>query len=177
MRILIVGADSPCSFIVARCLAARGDVRLYGIGDRISPVLRLGNTFRALQSGVCAEDTESWYKATSEAIARWRIEVVLPIDERANYLLAVRRSNDLPSGVAVVPTPPPESIEIARDKRRFVGFLRQERLPHPPTFRPDFDEDLVRATLPAPFLIKPAISPGGGFGIERAQPSRHDPVS
>ena len=46
LNVLIVDADARETLLVARCLAASGAAALYGVGEKIGPVVRYGRSFR-----------------------------------------------------------------------------------------------------------------------------------
>ena len=59
MNVLIVDADAPEGFIVARCLAASGAVALYGVGEAIGPVQKYGGSFKAVRDVGVAGESEA----------------------------------------------------------------------------------------------------------------------
>lgn len=166
LNVLIVDADARETLLVARCLAASGAVALYGVGEKIGPVVRYGRSFRdTLELGE-GLDRAAWFAAVRKVAARWRIDVALPIGDKGFRMLADCARGDLPASVALPPSPAMSAIATVSDKRSLAAFLRAHDLPHPPTWTPGVDDPQALAALPAPFLLKPACS-YGGVGIER----------
>lgn len=164
LRALLLDIDAPQSFLVARCLKA-GGAALFGVGRRVSPVLRHGSSFDAVAEADWNDEEEA-FRRIGALCRRWSIDVALPVGVGGWRLLA-RRPGCLPAGVAAPPAPPPRSIDIVDDKRRFALFLREHGLPHPPTFLPGVDDPRKPHELPERLLLKPARS-AGGVGIRRA---------
>ncbi len=167
MNVLIVDADAPEAFIVARCLAASGAVALYGVGEAIGPVQKYGGSFKAVRDVGVAGESEAWLSAVHDAIEGWRIDVLLPISVRGLRRLAECKARGALAQVAAPPSPPALAIEAVADKWRFGEFLRAQGLPHPESFLPGRDGPSVLSALRPPLLIKPARS-RGGVGIERS---------
>lgn len=162
-RVLLLDIDAPQSFLVARCLKA-GGATLFGVGRAVSLVLRHGSSFRAVAEADWSDEAQA-FRDVGALCRRWSIDVALPVGVGGWRLLA-RRHDGLPAEVATPPAPSSRSIDIADDKRRFALFLREHRLPHPPTFVPGVDDPRKLRELPARVLLKPARS-AGGVGIRR----------
>jgi predicted ATP-grasp superfamily ATP-dependent carboligase len=105
----------------------------------------------------------AWIDIVIKEIQKNKVDIVIPVDERAIRILSKyrRRISDYS---LLVPLPRTKTFDLVNNKWRFYQFLDQNGFPAIPT---QLLANLGNIKLEIPSIVKPVTQTGGGRGIIR----------
>jgi D-aspartate ligase len=165
--VLIPDGESEFALFVMHCLAPFPNIELHILSsERWSPI-RLSRYCKTYTFRRTGTDDESRLEAVADVVKQKGIDVLLPTETRW-ISFAVSNRKALSTFVSVAPLPDPQSFEIANNKWLLAQFLKENRIPGPPTVLLTYDDEFEKKLqgLEFPVLLKP-VAAWGGEGIER----------
>ena len=164
ISVLIPDGDTWESVKVLRCLASWPGFHVYVLSSKRHPLARYSRHCAGMIHAAWNTD-DQFLDAVSVAVARLRIDVLLPVTLRGVRATATTFT-DLRRLVHIVPTPTRSQLDTVHDKWNFHKCLSAHHLPSPPTWNGDVLHSSASSldTEYFPALLKPT-GKDGGFGI------------
>lgn len=170
LSVLIPDGESGFALFAAHCLSCFPNVKLHVLSRDRWAAIRFSRychsyTFQHIDGDGPLLD------AIAQLVRKHKIDVVLPTDTNGIYF-ALAHKDALSNFAAIAPLPEPSSFETANNKWTLSQFLKENRIPGPPSVLVDFSdrfEEKLR-DLDFPVLLKPVTSRDGD-GIERFETS------
>lgn len=161
ISVLIPDGESQIALPVLRCLGEMKDIIVYILSNDPYGRVRYSRHTKRFFSFPNDEGDERRLSSIIDIIKKYKIDIVLPVDEPTIRLLSLHRDTLSPL-TSLVALPQTETFDRACNKWLLAGWLFSHHLPHPPTLF--YNANITGSSLTFPVLIKPIIG-SGGFGI------------